>query len=453
MSVTRRTALKGLGGLAGTAAMAPLLSGCDSSAGVRSTMVFMMMENRTYDHFLGSRSMLEGLPGNGLTMGTTLLDENGVPVGLSVPPRTPAGLCVLDPPHEWDPSRVQFNGGKNDGFVRAFQAAHPGQRGDVVMEYMTRDHLPVFYALADEYTTCDRWFASLLGPTLPNRLYWMGGQSNGAKSNGQVLAGAYVGIKTIFDSLDEKGIEWAYYYGDLSFLGFLPQFNTDPRIKPFESFLADAAAGKLPPVVYIDPSFSFNDYHPPHHPLVAEQLVSAAYTALSTSPHWASSTMVVTFDEHGGFYDHVPPGLAADDRADQGFDQLGFRVPTLVIGPSVKKGVVCSTPFEHTSVLRHIENSYGLAPLGKRDAAANDLSDCLQLDAVGRKGITMPAVEVDESQLGDCGGKAFDLHVMAEWAQARGIDLDKANRCGLDSVHAIGSYLDSRNLGRIRPGR
>ncbi len=453
MSVTRRTAIKGLGALAGTAAASQLLPGCGSTA--PATMVFMMMENRTYDHFLGSRSMLEGLPGDGLTAGATLLDRDGKPVGLWNPPVTPASLCVLDPPHEWGPSRVQFNAGKNDGFVRAFQEAHPGSTGDIVMQYMRREQLPVFYALADAYTTCDRWFASVLGPTLPNRMYWMSAQSNGAKGNDEVIAGAFSGVPTIFDRLDAAGIAWKYYYGDFPVLGFLPQYDyNDKRIVPFANdYLNDAKAGRLPPIVFIDPSFTYNDYHPPHYPLVAEQLIAATYNALATGPQWDNSLLVITFDEHGGFYDHVPPGTAPDERAAEGFDQLGFRVPPLIIGPRVKKGFVCSVPRDHTSVLRHIENHYGLAPLTMRDAAANDLSACLDPLMTPTAPITLPTVEVDESMLDDCTGKAFDLHVVLKWAEKLNLDVPARQRQALDGVHAIGEYLDRHNLGRIRKGR
>ncbi len=452
MTVTRRTALKGIGALAGTAAASQLLPACGSAP--PATTVYMMMENRTYDHFLGSRSLLEGLPGDGLTMGITNPNMTGAAVGLSVPPITPAGLCVLDPPHDWDAARIQFNNGKNDGFVKAFQSVHAGTTGDVVMGYMTRQHLPVFYALADAYTTCDRWFASVLGPTLPNRLYWLGATSNGAKGNLEILNGAYKGLVSIFDRMDAAGVDWAFYYGDVSVLGFLPQFMGDSRIKFYSEFLTDAKKGKLPSVVYIDPSYTYNDYHPPHYPLVAEQLIASTYQALATSPQWESSLMVVTFDEHGGFHDHVPPGKTVDERASEGFDQLGFRVPALIVGPNVKKGYVCSTPLEHTSALKHIENQFKLQPLSMRDAASTDLSSCIMSEPDGAAPITLPTVEVDETQLLACGGKAFDdEHIILKWGEAEGLDMAKAARRAKDGVYEIGEYLDKHNLGRIRRGR
>jgi phospholipase C len=275
-------------------------------------------------------------------------------------------------------------------------------------------------------------------------------------SNDQILTGKYTNVPTIFDSLDKAGVEWAYYYGDIAALSFFPQFSNDSRIQYImPNFVDTAKAGKLPPVVFIDPSFSFNDYHPPHYPLVAEQLVSAAYTALATSPQWDRCMYTLTFDEHGGFFDHVPPGTAPDALASQGFNQLGFRVPGFVIGPQVKKGMVCSTPLEHTSALKHIETVYSLSSLTMRDAAANDLSSCLD-PTQKQPPITVPAVEVDESMImmsSQCSGNSLDGNIMLQWGQSVGVDVDKQIRRARQGVYDIADYLDQHNLGRIRRGR
>jgi phospholipase C len=461
MKITRRDALKSIGALAGAAALPRALTGCGGStgSGPGSTMVFMMMENRTYDHILGSRSLVEGLPGDGLPPNTTNLDASGNPIASWVPSIDTMHLCVQDPPHDWDSSRAQDDAGANDGFVKAFQAANPGTTGDVVMQYMTRDIMPVTYALADAYTSCDRWFSSLLGPTLPNRMYWMAATSNGAKSNSEVLGGAFNGIPHIFSRLDAAGIDWGYYYGDVPVLGFVS--GIDPtRIRRFMyRFIDDAAAGKLPQVVFIDPMFLYNDDHPPHYPLLGQQLISAAYTALSTGPQWDKSLFVLTYDEHGGFYDHVAPGKAADERASDGFDQLGFRVPALVMGPHVKAGAVCSDPLEHTSALKHIETAFGLEPLSMRDAAAMDLSGCLDPTA-SNKPITPPVVEVDESMLMGCSGSSLSSirrphydHDILKWADAHPLGKLDLRSEALQQVYEIAEYLDKHNLGRIRRGR
>jgi phospholipase C len=451
MTISRREALRGIGGLAGAAAASRLMPGCAEEP--QPTMVFLMMENRSFDHFFGARSLLEGKAVDGIPPGATNPDLDGNPVGLSIPAVDPEALCVLNPPHGWNGAREQWNGGAMDGFVRAFQNDHPGSSGDLPMQHFTREHVPVSWALADAYTTCDRWFSSLMGPTLPNRLYWMAAQANGARSNEDVLSGAYVGVTSIFDHLDQAGIAWAYYYGDLGVLQFLPQFVGDDRIQLFDYFLKDAAAGRLPPVVFIDPSFTYNDFHPPHYPLAGEQLIAATYTALATSPQWPRCQLILTFDEHGGFYDHVAPGKAADARAAEGFDQLGMRVPALAIGPQARAGHVSSVLYDHTSALRHIENRFALDPLTLRDAAANDLSACFDATLPIAAPIHLPAVEVDESKLERCVGKAFEAHVVIRWGEARGIDVARRQRVARDGVYAIGEYLDRHGVGRIRRGR
>jgi phospholipase C len=409
----RRDALKTIGGLAGAATFSKFLTACgDPDDSAPPTMVFMMMENRTYDHMLGARSMLEGKPGNGLTAGMSNPDLNGTAVSIYEPTITVAQMCVEDPPHSWDPSRVQWNNGANDGFVKAYQAAHGNNTNlTEVMQYLTRKQQPISWALADNYTTCDAWHASVLGPTLPNRAYWHVATSLGLNNNTDVLNAFFSGVPvpSIYNRLNDKGVDWAYYYGSLPVVsllgndgpykvdlgpsdgtGHIRQFTkfSDDLFDPNGGFFKDAAAGKLPPVVYIDPFFALNDDHPPAHPMRGQELIAAVYTALSTGPQWKNSLLVITYDEHGGFYDHVSPGMTTDDTQSvygvPGFEQLGFRVPAMVIGPYVKQGYVSSVDYDHTSALKHIANKYDLDPLTARMGAANDLMDCIDLDRMAR---------------------------------------------------------------------
>src|SRR5262249_30610492 len=163
-----RQALKTLGALAAS----PLLPSCGSTTpGTIDTLVFLLMENRSYDHYLGARSLLEGKPGDGLVAGMACPDQNGAGVA-SVQAAAGYGMCVPSPPHEWNPSHTEFDGATNDGFVRAYQHSYPGTDGSIAMSYMRRDQVPIHNALADAYTSCDRWFSSILAGTLPNRTYW-----------------------------------------------------------------------------------------------------------------------------------------------------------------------------------------------------------------------------------------------------------------------------------------
>jgi len=466
-SFTRRNALKGLGA---TAAL-PALQACgdsDGSGGAGGApvepkvgithIVVLMMENRSYDHYLGSRSMLEGLPGDGLT--ETISNPN-----LADEPQTvyrESVLCVADPPHGWDSSREQFNDGANDGFMRAYQDDQGLDIPPHVMGYFVREDLPVTYALADAYTSCDRWFCSVMGPTWPNRFYFHAGQSAGLMSNDSPEEP----MTTIYDRLNEKGVEWEYYYTDLPFLLLLgPTLHIKPAAP---GFFDAAAAGTLPPVSIIDPGFALNDDHPPHHPGLGQQFISAIYQALATSPLWQNILFVVTYDEHGGFHDHVPPPKAADDRAADGFDQLGFRVPTLIIGPYVKTGHVSSVQYDHTSVLKHIETMFDLEPLTARDAAASDLSDAIDAERLAAGDfsppITLPVVDLDASMIDDScksmGGlpkppaprshPKSDIELYAD----RGLIPPQHDLRHLryETAFYIGDYLARHGLGGIRRG-
>jgi phospholipase C len=449
MSMKRRDALKTIGTLAGAATMSRILPACGAAGGGPegiTTIVAMMMENRSFDHFMGSRTLVEGKHEDGLVAGMALPDINGKMVPIW--PATMDKLCVIDPPHGWDPQHASFDGGKCDQFLVQHQMAHGNDANAIEpVQYLLREHVPTSYALADAYTHCNRWFCSVMGPTYPNRYYWHSASSNGYKDN-TVPSTVWTNL---YDRLNAAGIDWTYYYGDVPVLSLLGD-AAKGHIKRFEEFAKDAADGKLPPVVYIDPSFSLNDDHPPHHLSAGQMLIGAVYAALAKSPQWKNILFVLTYDENGGFFDHVAPPKTADDRAADGFDQLGFRVPSLIIGPYVKQGYVSSTVYDHTSVLKHIENLHKLEPLTMRDTAANDLTDCLDMDAIMRNDPKPPAdvpmVMIDESTLppqclaGSSGVAAGYEHDVLAWADAnpellRGWDRRGALRPYLECIHEL----------------
>ncbi|HEU0029486.1 MAG TPA: alkaline phosphatase family protein [Kofleriaceae bacterium] len=420
----RRDALKTIGGLAGAAGLSRFLPACgsddDGPVGI-TTYVYLMMENRTYDHFLGARSLVEGLPGDGLKAGMSNPNLSGTQVPIfqagNDKGQTVAQVCDPDPPHGWDASHAQYNAGAMDGFVQQYQTAHGGSLSlTEPMKYMTRDNLPITWALADAYTTCDRWFASVMGPTLPNRAYWHTATSFGLNNNNDVLNKFSMGVPvpTIYNRLVDVGVDWAYYYGTLAVAALLAQpgpyqLDIGPNdgtgnVRRFGDakvstgqFFRDAAAGKLPPVVYIDPAFGTNDDHPPVHPILGQELIASVYTALAKSPQWKNCMLVITYDEHGGYFDHVPPPTGVDDTLEKfgvdGFQQRGFRVPAMVIGPYAKQGYVSSVEYDHTSALKHLQNAFGLEPLNPRMAAANDLIDCIDMDRLMR-GEPAPPIEL-----------------------------------------------------------
>lgn len=456
----RREALKSLGALAGAGAAARVLTGC-AGQDIRSgggpsgitNLVVVMMENRSYDHYLGARK-LEGLGGEGLT--TEMSNPDGEGGVVTVYPESV--YCVPDPPHGWDSSRTQLAGGDNSGFVTAYQQS----QGDVpphVMGYFGRNDVPIHWAIADAYASCDQWYSSVLGPTWPNRMYLHSGQSGGLKSN-ELPAPGGINWRSIWHSLTDAGVAWAYYYQDLPFVPLFQGVEVDGTVKRYAyDFFDDAEAGQLPPVAFVEPAFQLNDDHPPHHPMLGQQFLASVYATLAASPQWNNCLLVITYDEAGGFYDHVAPPLAADDRAADGFDQLGFRAPTVVAGPYVEQGHISSVVRDHASVVAHIERMFDLEPLTLRSAEAEDLSELLdaELLAAGtpRPPVTLPAVEVDESTIEDfCYGEGAARHVPTELEQLAdsGFFADHLDRRSeaRDQVYAIGEQLDRLGAGRIR---
>jgi phospholipase C len=422
----RRDALKTIGGLGAAAGMARFLPSCGGDGGPDgiTTYVYMMMENRSYDHYLGARSMLEGKSGDGLVATMTNPDLDGKLIAPWLPSNEQ--MCDIDPPHGWDTLRASFDGGKNDGFVKQHQLAHKMDTTAIQpMQYLTRHELPVTWALADEYASADRWFCSVMGPTFPNRYYWHTGSSGGLMSNITPPQGGFP-FPSIYNRLHDKNVNWAYYFGSISFVSLIANFEeAKAHVFDFRQFLDDAAAGKLPPVVYIDPFFNNNDDHPPVHPINGQELIAAVYTALATSPQWKNCLLVITYDENGGFFDHVAPPKTVDDRAAQGFDQLGFRVPTIVAGPYVKQAHVSSVVYDHTSALRHLEKTFDLEPLNQRTMAANDLSDFIDMDRLARVDprppITLPSIDLSQwpqDPAACTGGTLRADHPIIEFADA-----------------------------------
>ncbi|NUP06614.1 MAG: alkaline phosphatase family protein [Polyangiaceae bacterium] len=351
------------------------------------TIVVLMMENRSFDHYLGALKLVEGrMDIDGLD-GT---ESNPAPDGSSVGVFNLTDFTVADPPHEWDAAHEQYNDGANDGFV----IAHEGDNQNDVMGYHVREQLPITYALADASAICNQWYASVMGPTWPNRFYMHGASSEGKTNNTPIFGG----FDNIFAQLDDAGITNQNYYHDLAWCnGAYFKFGGTSGI---ESFFEAAAAGTLPQFSLIDPQFfgsGANDDHPDHDVQLGQALIASVYQALAQSPQWGNCLFIITYDEHGGFYDHVPPPITTDDNAD--FIQLGFRVPSLVIGPYVRKGCAVDTVFEHVSVIKTLCTKFGLPHLNQRVTAAKDLSSCIQPEYLKspQAPVRLPPLEISMS--------------------------------------------------------
>jgi phospholipase C len=379
------------GGPPVSASPASLLAGID-------TFVVVMMENRSFDHHLGALHRDRSYPAAATVDGLTGEEANPDELGQMVPVSRIAGPGRFNPRHRWEPSHEAYDSGRNDGFVRA----NVGPGREEVMGYHDREHLPIQYALADQYTVCDRWFASVMGPTWPNRFYLQAGTSGGHRDNSSM---GFAASATIWERMADRCLATRNY-----FAGGIPWYAAAFPAKAFsgndavtaariEDFFRDARDGNLPQLAIIDPDFLSNDGHPIHDLALSEVFLGAIYRALAASPQWSRCLLVINYDEHGGFFDHVPPPQTADARPE--FRQLGFRVPAVVVGPTVWQGRVVSTVFDHTSVAASMRTRFGIASLGSRMDASNDLAPCIdpaRLAAPASPMRTFPLVEITRAQ-------------------------------------------------------
>jgi phospholipase C len=393
-------------------------------------IIVMMMENRSFDHYF------QKLPEHGwsdveVAPPTFMnLDNSGQPVF----PRRDSGLCFVDPAHGWDAVHFQINGGKMDGFFSTNDQDHStpvmgsasldmisGSRG---LLYYEADDLPVAYWLADKFAIADHYFSSVPGPTWPNRMYLYGATSQGTIDNSFVMNND----NTIFDELEQRKITWTIYYHRTPGFGvfvdrFLYYYSGDgsltgDHVKKIDDFYVDAAAGKLPEVVFVDPDIGHegvgaNDEHPPAMMQIGQALIGKVVDAVIQSPTWKSTAMFITYDEHGGLYDHVVPPSACvpddfpvmfhGDTVKANFDQLGVRVPMLLVSPYAKQHYVGHQLYDHTSITRFIEARFVMPALTRRDANAEapwDMFDFAHRHD-GSPG-SAPAAPIDQGKLNGC---------------------------------------------------
>jgi len=377
-----------LGSLSGAgAAAAALLERATASAlppparsGIDHVVV-VMMENRSFDHLLG------WLPGaDGRQAGLSYVDRNGV--SHATHPLAPdyQGCGHPDPDHSYAGGRVQYDNGTCDGFLRS------GQNDEYAIGYYTRRDLPFLGPAARSWTVCDRYFSALMGPTFPNRLYL-----HAAVTDRIVNTTTLSSLPTIWDRLAERGLRGRNYYSTVpTVLLWGAKYASIARL--FPQFLEDCRKGRLPHVSFVDPVFTATDEgtaaddHPHADIRAGEHFLAQVYRAVTTSPNWPRTVLIVNFDEWGGFFDHVPPPVASD--VDPAYTLRGFRVPCLVISPFARRRRVAHGIYDHTSILRMIEWRWKLAPLSVRDAHANNIAGVLDFKHRNLKAprISAPAV-------------------------------------------------------------
>jgi phospholipase C len=345
-------------------------------------VIVLMMENHSFDNYLGVLGRGDGFHlRNGRPTNANRDDSGKLVRAFHMP-----SACQLDsaPGQNWDASHLSFDHGRNDGFVRA--------SGDVAMGYWTADDIPFYYGLAGVFPLCDRWFGSCLAQTYPNRRFLLAGTAAGIVSTTlDALTAPAPPNGNIMERFDTYGISWRDYFSDLPAVAILLDYakaHAD-RLSPIESFFTDAAAGSLPAVSFVDPLFEGGGSEEnPDDIRVGEEFASRVIRAAMEGPAWPSTLLVWCYDEHGGYYDHVPPprAIAPDDIPPDihvppdlpgGYDRYGFRVPAVVVSPYARRNHVSHRVRDHTAVLAFLESKWNLPALTYRDANADDLMDCL----------------------------------------------------------------------------
>jgi phospholipase C len=381
-------------------------------------LVVVMMENHSLDNLLGALPLTRP-DVDGLTFinGAATNSNPGGPQTSSVVTAFPLPSTAQgsDVSQTWKTSHEQINGGAMDGFVRTVNAEQP-------MGYYTPEVLPFAYSLASTFTLANRWFCSMPGPTYPNRRFLLAGTAYGTTiTHGDPLVAASPPSGTIFDLLSHHQINWSDYFSDVPMsvvIGRNIVLHADHH-HTIDRFFQSCRAGSLPAVSFVDPRigvasrigkpivelpFPFNEFlkgigadlnhtdpaeteEDPQDMYYGETWAHSVVQAILHSPNWPRTCLIYTYDEHGGYYDHVPPPAAIppDDIApvlqpgdpDVGYVQYGPRVPAIVVSPYSKPGGTTNVVHDHTSVLATIEAKWNLPALTRRDANAATIMDFL----------------------------------------------------------------------------
>jgi phospholipase C len=401
----------------GRVAVAPTTTTCPpAAAGLKQIehVVILIQENRSFDHYFGTYRGVRGFNDHGPFAQAPPPGVQGSVLPFHLDTTTTNASCTNDITHDWGPQHRMWNGGAMDNFA-VVHAQVDGADGATAMGYYTRADIPYFYALADAFTICDGYHCSVIGPTDPNRLFSISGTNDPAGVAGGPVVNTtdlVPGLKqqysktwtTMNERLEAAGVSWKCYdipaFAQLknavaisnNKLYYFKQYadpTTPIHQKAFGSafpadFRADVMSGQLPSVswVFAPPG---QDEHPPASPQVGEYFTSQVIDILLSNPAvWAKTVLFITYDENGGFFDHVappvsPPGTAGEEFTvsplpsdAQGVARpigLGFRVPMLVVSPFSRGGWVCSDTFDHTSTLRFLETRFGVeVPTSPRGA-------------------------------------------------------------------------------------
>ena len=430
---TRRRMLGTAAGVAGAAAGFSLLPGTvrQALADARPVggfdaiehVVLLMQENRSFDHYFGTMPGVRGFSdpealrlstGESVFYQPDAVNPDGYTLPFHLDTKTTSAQAIPSTSHAWAVQHQAWNNGAMDQWLPAHRAAD-GVNGPYVMGYYEREDIPFQFALADAFTVCDNSFSSVLGPTWPNRLYWMTGTIDpDGLHGGPITANAYPDgaytWTTYAERLQAAGISWKVYqeqdnYGCNLLENFARFQNAQPGNPLYDNGMARQAAGafeddarndNLPAVSWIIPT-STQSEHPDYMPAAGADFVASKIEAIAANPKvWAKTAFILTYDENDGLFDHVPPPSPRAGTADEFVGGLpigaGFRVPTIIVSPWTAGGWVCTERFDHTSTLRFLERFTGVAEPNISDWRRRTFGDFTSAFRFGSRDLRFPSL-------------------------------------------------------------
>jgi phospholipase C len=365
--------------------------------------VVLMQENHSYDNYFGTYPRGNGLPANTCQPLHLKSPQDGC-----LKPFRIANRVVEDLNHSSRVARRQYNGGKMNGFVDALRREGGQVQPNVMGHYDDKD-IPYYWNIADNFVLFDRFFTSSAGGSVSNHMFWVTGTAGNSMVADEVIPPNGFSQQTIFDRLQAKGISWKFYVqnydpsinfrnrgiGDrgsqivwvplLNYARFLDRPELRSHIVDMSEYYKDLNNGTLPSVAYIAPAGSSE--HPPGSIQAGERFVRTLINSLMRSDSWKSSALMWTYDDWGGWYDHVKPPKV-DSYG------LGFRAPALLVSPYARRGHIESTTLDFTSMLKFIEQNWGLQPLAERDRKANSIAPAFNFNAPPRDAEFVSAVRI-----------------------------------------------------------
>ena len=327
-------------------------------------IVVVLQENHTFDQYFGTYPGVEGTVGKTIRLPAT---SGGAP---AVAPFHDTSLTPVDMNHNWASAHADYDAGRMDGFVYSEGNAE-------TMGFYGRTELPRYWKAADVYALCDHYFTSVMSESAPNHLHLVAGTAGGLRDD---KVPATLPFPPVFQPLDAAGVTWKVYGFTRWFERFAYVQGRPAAKRNFGAageFATDLAAGQLRNVSWVIGAPGGSEHPPASIQLGQDSVASDIVNAVGASASWPSSVIFVTWDDFGGFYDHLPPPQVDTEG-------YGFRVPCLVISPFARAGFVDSTVYDHTSILRFIEERYGLPALATRDAQAAPIAAALDFTAPPR---------------------------------------------------------------------